>query len=939
MKKLKVTSILPRRSDRDVPEDRGPRTRWRAMVRWVPALCFSALLAGCGGGGSGDDSGGGVIGTGIQIDGTAAPNRMLARNNVEIRTKTGQRFTTPITSNGEFQTSLADAEAPLLMRIDLGNGDFQYSLIAADIPSTDVDQNVHGYTDLVARNWFASRGLDIDSEFSSGAELSQTPLVNDLVGIRQVFFGTLDDVLAAYGLTGVDLSSGKFITNDSGINDFLVSNPVVINNGTINIFINDPVSNTQSVAVEDLPISTDLAVSDDQAPSVPANVRALAANESDIVVVWEPSTDNIGVSEYQIFRDGELIATTPFPVYSDEGLSSGQSFSYAIVALDAAGNESAASDLQTSSTLNAPDTIAPLAPQGLILSADNQSVSVLWGHADISDVVSFRVERTTGSEQPVLASVTATFFVDAPLMSGTEYCYTIFALDGSGNESAPSATECTSTTGIAIVPDNDGSQIPGSGTGSGSETPPVTGGVDTLSISAPVFQVLESSPSVTISVERIGSSAGQVSVSYSVIGDTAIDGEDFSATSGTLTWDAGDTAPKSFTVQIASDGLTEGDETFQVILSDASGNAMLGDNAVAVVTITDVAADVCSTVLEITEISENTTLGLPCYLLNSNLRVLSGTLTIEPGVMLKFASGTYFEVRSGGTLEAEATADAPIVITSQDGFPGTWGGVAFNSTPSPRNSLSHVVIEDGGSSFRTRDSNLLVGGSSRVSIDNVIVRNSFNTGFHVERGAGLISFENIISTNNAKAGAIGWGNLPSISGENDFSGNESDVLDILNDSNILEPAIWPTVNIPMLFSAQVRTFAALSISEGNTLLFSSSAGIRMSTGSSFTAVGTAAAPIVFTGEQPVPGIWRGIDFDSDSLPSEIRFATVEFGGQSELDGNVSIRCGVTTGLSISDSAFNNSAGFGIYRNADTCTLDIGDNVSFSGNAFGGIREF
>ena len=92
---------------------------------------------------------------------------------------------------------------------------------------------------------------------------------------------------------------------------------------------------------------------------------------------------------------------------------------------------------------------------------------------------------------------------------------------------------------------------------------------------------------VTITVTRSGGSlGGPVTVDYATSDGTATAGSDYTAVNGTLTFGPGE-AGKSFTVPVTSDSTHEGDETFQVTLSNAGGGASIGSPAGATVTITD----------------------------------------------------------------------------------------------------------------------------------------------------------------------------------------------------------------------------------------------------------------------------------------------------------------------------------------------------------------
>jgi hypothetical protein len=75
-------------------------------------------------------------------------------------------------------------------------------------------------------------------------------------------------------------------------------------------------------------------------------------------------------------------------------------------------------------------------------------------------------------------------------------------------------------------------------------------------------------------------------VDYSTSDDTATSGEDYVASSGTLSFAAGQTG-KTFIVPIINDGTDEPNETINLSLSNPTGGASLGPRSTAILTITD----------------------------------------------------------------------------------------------------------------------------------------------------------------------------------------------------------------------------------------------------------------------------------------------------------------------------------------------------------------
>jgi len=99
------------------------------------------------------------------------------------------------------------------------------------------------------------------------------------------------------------------------------------------------------------------------------------------------------------------------------------------------------------------------------------------------------------------------------------------------------------------------------------------------------YGVVEACTTVTITVNRIGNTSGAASVDYNTSDVTATERGDYITALGTLSFAPGETS-KSFVVLINDDSYVEGNETFNVNLSNPSG-ASLGAPSIATVTIND----------------------------------------------------------------------------------------------------------------------------------------------------------------------------------------------------------------------------------------------------------------------------------------------------------------------------------------------------------------
>ena len=100
------------------------------------------------------------------------------------------------------------------------------------------------------------------------------------------------------------------------------------------------------------------ACTDTAAPSTPANVKAVASG-TEITVAWDASTDDCGVSGYEVVRTGGAGGAVTKQVASgtrlvDSGLAASTSYSYTVKAKDAAGKTSVASTAAAAQTGDVP---------------------------------------------------------------------------------------------------------------------------------------------------------------------------------------------------------------------------------------------------------------------------------------------------------------------------------------------------------------------------------------------------------------------------------------------------------------------------------------------------------------------------------------------------------------------------------------------------------
>ncbi len=100
----------------------------------------------------------------------------------------------------------------------------------------------------------------------------------------------------------------------------------------------------------------------------------------------------------------------------------------------------------------------------------------------------------------------------------------------------------------------------------------------------------ESDGTATLTVTRTGADDSlSASVDYRTVDGSALAGPDYTSTTGTLTWEPGDSTAKTITVTVIDDAVVEGTETFLVALFDPVTTAIATTSATVTITDGDVA--------------------------------------------------------------------------------------------------------------------------------------------------------------------------------------------------------------------------------------------------------------------------------------------------------------------------------------------------------------
>ena len=192
------------------------------------------------------------------------------------------------------------------------------------------------------------------------------------------------------------------------------------------------------------PSSTVLTIStlpDTQSPTAPRSLTAAAADHTSITLVWDPSTDDVGLKGYELYCNGKKVATCSLAGYQRKGLTPGTAYTFYVKAIDLAGNISNQSN--TISTATLPDTSPPSIPANLKadLVAETEILLSWSPSTDNIKVKGYLLFR----DGVKIAETTRTSYKSKQLLPGSKHVYYVRAKDCVGNLSESSKALSVST--------------------------------------------------------------------------------------------------------------------------------------------------------------------------------------------------------------------------------------------------------------------------------------------------------------------------------------------------------------------------------------------------------------------------------------------------------------------------------------------------------------
>jgi parallel beta-helix repeat protein len=144
------------------------------------------------------------------------------------------------------------------------------------------------------------------------------------------------------GVSAYDVYRGATLAGSTSGTTFQAAGLTASTSYTFTVKARDAAGNA-STASNALTVTTN-AASDTQAPTTPSNLSVTSKSTTTVSLTWAASTDNVGVSAYDVYRGATVAGTTAATSLQITGLTPNTSYSFTVKARDAAGNASAASN-------------------------------------------------------------------------------------------------------------------------------------------------------------------------------------------------------------------------------------------------------------------------------------------------------------------------------------------------------------------------------------------------------------------------------------------------------------------------------------------------------------------------------------------------------------------------------------------------------------------
>lgn len=323
------------------------------------------------------------------------------------------------------------------------------------------------------------------------------------------------------------------------------------------------------------------------------------------------------------------------------------------------------------------------------------------------------------------------------------------------------------------------------------------------------------------------------------------------------------------------------------------------------------------------------------YQIDGGAKIEDANLKIHKGTRVQMASNSYFEIRSGGSIDAQGEENMPITIEGAVNQAGYWRYMEFKpGSDNSNNIFKYCNISDGGG--YSNSSSIIYIDDSNPVFENCSISNSSSFGMKIVGSSEPMIEDNDFFDNTLAPLYASFHHVGTI-GLNSFAGNMEDHI-LIDGSKLTSDATMIKQEVPWRITPGAKIDGAvLTVEPGTTIEFDTNGYIEVEAGSGLYAVGTPAEQITFTGALKQHGYWRYIDFGDNvnNAMSVLDHCIVEYGGGYNNNSGIITIGGSKPSIHNTTVAYSSSWGIKLYDgNADP---DL-ENITYIDNKNGDINN-
>jgi Bacterial Ig-like domain (group 1) len=300
----------------------------------------------------------------------------------------------------------------------------------------------------------------------------------------------------------------------------------------------------------------------------------------------------------------------------------------------------------------------------------------------------------------------------------------------------------------------------------------------------------------------------------------------------------------------------------------------------------------------------------PVEICVSGVTVAQGaTLTVDPGVTVKFDNSTTNSIYVQGALSAIGTPTQPVTFTGMTASPGSWGGLSVDAVGTPaRLTLDHAVLQYGG--INGPYGAQVYADRGQVSIGHSTLASGAGNGLYTTVNT-TFAISNTAFTDNGRAALfLASPATDLLMTHLTASGNGTDAVVVSGNANLHGQKRWMDPGIPFMVDAPVGNVPGdiLTIEPGVDMRFTPNGYLGI--GGQLTAIGTPSQPITMTSTTSTPNTWRGIVADGGTTRATVQldYVTIEYAGSDIHGANIELTDGY---LIVHHSIIRNSGKDGV----------------------------